>query len=94
MIIVVAIYLAYMLGVTDSNWTVACIGLFAFGSVGNFIEGNVRGFVVDYLWILPKVSDQVHNIEDIMIQVGSYGFVICIVVWIVKQLIKSARKAK
>lgn len=94
MIIVAAIYVAYMLGVTNSKWTVACIGLFAFGSIGNFIEGNVRGFVVDYLWILPKISDQVHNIEDVMIQVGSYGFVICIVVWIVKQLLKCARKAK
>lgn len=80
MILMVAFTVMYQLNMFNRH-NALFLGLFTTGSLGNFIEGNVREYVIDYLWMLPSYSDQVHNLEDIMIWVGLFGAVVCFGIW-------------
>ncbi len=89
---VLVIWGLYMLNLFENKWMKLFLGLYLGGSLGNFLEGNIRGYVTDMLWLLPKISDQVHNIEDMCIWIGLFGMAIGIVYYLVKFLIKLAKK--
>jgi len=90
-ILMSAITFMYNIGIFNQNNSVL-VSMFVFGSLGNFIEGNVREFVIDYLWLLPKYSDQVHNLEDMMIWIGLLGCVVLFGIWLAKGMISIIRK--
>jgi len=93
MILMIAFTVMYLVNGFNRN-TMIFAGLFVGGSLGNFIEGNVRGFVIDYLWFLPEYSTQVHNLEDVMIWIGLFGTIICFGVWLAKVMIAAAVKIR
>lgn len=84
-IAVLALGVIYISGLLDRTST-TFLGLCAGGWLGNFIEGNIRGYVIDYAWLFPTISNQSHNLEDMMIWVGLFGIATVMVIKLVNDL--------
>lgn len=67
------------------------VGLCAGGLWGNFLEGNIRGYVIDYLWFVPNLDNQVYNLEDIMIYVSVIVIGIILLVRFVNWMVEIAK---
>jgi lipoprotein signal peptidase len=63
------------------------------GGLGNLIEMNIRGYVVDYLHFFPNTSMLIYNLEDWLIRLGNLAFIIGIMVFGVTMIVKLAIKA-
>lgn len=60
------------------------------GVLGNLIDMSLRGYVVDYLYLLPGTINYVYDLEDWLIYGGYVAFIIGIVVFGVRMIGKSA----
>lgn len=85
----------YCLSKFNNTLNAILVGLAGGGWLGNFLEGNIRGYVIDYAWLLPKVSDQVCNLEDCMIWVGLFGMATLLLIELIQWLYnREVQKAK